>query len=754
MTHPENAECKSFTEATDIRSFPQGKLALMQIGGATVGRAVFEPGWSWSTSVQPLANTATCLAPHFQYHVKGVLHIVMDDGTEFDCKPGDISYLPMGHLAWTVGDEAVEVIDFQGMIDYAEQQRAKAEKTLNRLIMQSPLPMLVFEHDVENINPLSNQNFRDLIGFSCAKALSNQRFQDILGFTAEEITELSDWWNLAFPNEAYRLQVMHEWSTKLQESSQCESSVEPSTVKIQLKNGEIRLFQVHLSRVETQSIAVFVDLTEQARHNAELEQAKQAADQANQAKSEFLANMSHELRTPLNGILGYAQILGRSKTLSGKEQNGINIIHQCGSHLLTLINDILDLSKIEARKLELDPSTLHLPALLRSVVEMCQIRAEQKGVCFDHAFAADLPEGVIADGKRLRQVLINLLGNAIKFTDCGSVSFKVERLTAEPFSPASPDALSRISTDSSKLRIRFTVADTGVGIAPDQIEAIFQPFEQVGSASKQTEGTGLGLAISQQIVRLMGGQIQVKSQLGIGSEFFFEVDVPTAIDWSQQQAAAIGHIVGYAGDRRHILVIDDRWENRAVLVNFLEPLGFQVSEARNGQEGLEKAAQINPDLIITDIAMPVMDGCEFLQRLRADAQLSQHTVIVSSASVAQPDRQMSLDAGGDDFLAKPVQAEELFGLLQQYLSLTWISEAAAPQDPPEPVPLTEIMVPQRADLENLLMLARQGRLKKLMVTAEQIQAQDDRYRPFIQQILPLAKAFQATKIMQFIESYL
>ncbi|MEB3295670.1 MAG: ATP-binding protein, partial [Synechococcales bacterium] len=472
---------------------------------------------------------------------------------------------------------------------------------------------------------------------------------------------------------------------------------------------------------------------------AELAEAKLLADEANKAKSEFLANMSHELRTPLNGILGYAQILGRGKTLSEKEQHGINIIHQCGSHLLTLINDVLDLSKIEARKLELIPKAFHFGSFLQSVVEICRIRADQKEIEFIDQFDQHLPTGITTDEKRLRQVLLNLIGNAIKFTDRGSVTFSVELLE---------------SSEPGMTRIRFKVADTGVGIAPNDVARLFQAFEQVGEQKRKVEGTGLGLAISQQIVQLMGGQITVKSQLGVGSDFSFEIHVPLAMDWSQQQAAAIGNIVGYAGDRRHILVVDDRWENRAVLVNLLEPLGFQVSEAQNGQEGLEKVAQINPDLVITDIAMPIMDGFEFLQRLRADAQLSRHTVIVSSASVAQADRQMSLDAGGDDFLAKPVQIEELFDLLQQYLNLTWIAEAAVPKDAPEPVTSTEMVIPQRADLDNLLLFARQGRLKKLIVAAEQIQAQDDRYRPFIQQILPFAKTFQAAKIIQLIEPYL
>lgn len=469
---------------------------------------------------------------------------------------------------------------------------------------------------------------------------------------------------------------------------------------------------------------------------AELARSNQKLEIANRAKTEFLANMSHEVRTPLNGILGYAQILQRSQILDENGSKSVEIIYKCGTHLLTLINDVLDMSKIEANKMELLPTDFYFPTFMQGVVEMCRFKAKQKKIDLVYECDAELPEGVSADEKRLRQVLINLLSNAIKFTNDGKVTFTVSH---------------------SETGFRFEVRDTGMGITPEHLETIFLPFEQVGDRKNQLEGTGLGLAISQEIVQMMNSQIYVESQIGIGSVFWFDLSLESSLEWVKSgQSSDKGLIKGIKSQPRKIkiLAVDDKWENRSVIVNLLQSLGFELEEARNGQEGWDKARVFLPDLVITDLIMPVMDGFEMIRLFREFEIFSNVPILISSASVFEFDQYRSFKAGANDFLPKPVQARELLNKLQQHLGLEWVYERETVSEEKEKeVDEMEIIAPDTEVLDILYELAMKGNFKGIVKQVQILEKVNDKYIPFVQRIKKFSREFHDQEIIELIERF-
>ncbi len=486
-------------------------------------------------------------------------------------------------------------------------------------------------------------------------------------------------------------------------------------------------------------LGVSEDVTQRRLAEIALQQAKEAAEVANQAKSAFLANMSHELRTPLNGVLGFAQVLERDSNLNQKQLEHVSVIRRCGDYLLTLINDILDLSKIEAGRVELYPTDFHFGEFLQGVVELFQMRAAQKGISFCYETLSHLPHGVRADEKRLRQVLINLLGNAVKFTECGGVSLK-------------------IGYDQGSMR--FQVEDTGIGIAEDDLNKIFSPFQQVGDARYHAEGTGLGLAISKRLVEMMGGELHVESQLGKGSCFWIRLELPDVSPLLQIKTVAKPKIIGFKQGSRQLLLIDDKWENRAILVNLLTPLGFTVTEASNGAEGVEMAKQTLPDLIITDLVMPVMDGFEAVRRIRQYPQLQNTAIIAASASVFDYHQQESRDAGCNEFIAKPIRLDLLLEKIQELLQLTWIYESTDNAVIPENAMLTAPPIsaqiycdPQQATA--LYELARSGDIEELWEHLDVfIQNSEGATQAWAKQLLQLSKAFKVDEVAALLEPYM
>jgi two-component system CheB/CheR fusion protein len=494
------------------------------------------------------------------------------------------------------------------------------------------------------------------------------------------------------------------------------------------------------------------------KNTIQLSRAKEAAENTNQAKNSFIAHMSHELRTPLNGILGFAQILQADDTLTKEQQKKIDTIHQSGEHLLTLLNDILNLSKIEANQLELELKDIPFPLFIEKINSIINVRAQQKNITFKYEALSSLPTVIRGDETRLRQVLLNLLGNAVKFTDRGSVNFYVSKLAdCEESTQNCKDCL-----------IRFKIEDTGIGIPPEKANEIFLPFHQLIQDDSINEGSGLGLTISQKIVNLMGGEIMVESTPEKGSTFYFDICV-LEVENIQINPNINLEIqpIGIKGEHPKVLVIDDNKTNRAVVVSHLEKLGFEIDEAINGKQGLEKAESFKPDLILMDLVMPVMDGFEATQALRNNPQFKDLPIIAVSANAMFDAQLSSYRVGCNAFLSKPIDLKLLTKSIAQFVEIEWVypqsSKSTSSTEDKQLQEITayqdtntseSIVAPSHEQLSQLIHLTQMGDIEAIIEQAEHLEELDTKYLPFIKKVCELAQSFQQHKLLKFLESFL
>ncbi len=467
---------------------------------------------------------------------------------------------------------------------------------------------------------------------------------------------------------------------------------------------------------ERQTKLLLAEIDAHRRTDAELQRAKTHAEAANMAKSRFVTGMSHELRTPLNSILGYAQILQTDPNIPVHRQNAISVIRRSGEHLLSLIDGMLDIARIEAGKMRLETDQLLLPDFLDQIVQMVAPQAAQKGIGFHFTETGRIPPAVYADEKRLRQILINLLANAVKFTDRGSVTLRVTYAR-------------EIAT--------FEVEDTGIGISEEDVARIFLPFERSDLANQRKEvGTGLGLAISNMLAHIMGGELSVTSVLGQGSIFKLrlylrEVRQPLPRDEATILAS------GYVGARKRLLVTDDQASQRIVLKEMLEPLGFEIIEAESGPACLAAVEETRPDLLLMDIAMPGMDGWEVCRLLR-ESGYSDLPIVVVSANVFDPTARQSDSMYCNDFIAKPFMLAELLSKLKLHLGIEWISAKASEAKAPQPLR----RIPPRTTMTRLLELGAIGFVKGIHAELDRIEKENLLYAPFCNELRSLIDRFR------------
>ncbi len=482
-------------------------------------------------------------------------------------------------------------------------------------------------------------------------------------------------------------------------------------------NDESRRVAMEETAKQTQLLLTEIDEHKKTDHK--LQQALAMADTANTAKSRFLSNMSHEIRSPLNSIIGYAHILNNDPSIPEHRKQAVETLKRSGEHLSSLIEDILDIARIEARRFELKYEPINVSHFLEHLVNLFQTQAEEKGLQFNCHFAKNLPQRIRGDEKRVGQILINLLGNAMKFTATGEINFGI-----------------RYSSGV----VNFEISDTGPGIEEEELQAIFQPFIRLNTPTGNAHvGSGLGLTISKILAEIMGGELTVSSVLGQGSTFTVRLLLPSVA--GDVEPVREQHIMGYQGQRKKLLIVDDQADHRQLILALLGPLGFYLDEACSGEDCLEKIAQSTPDLILLDLSMTGIDGAETALQLRQQAY--HMPIIVLSANAYPADRLSAMNAGCNDFLSKPIQVEDLLYKLKHYLGLTWICQETTRA-------VVDYNKPPQELIDELVAFVRIGDLYGLNQRVASLMSEYPDYHGFFKKINVLAKEFRLAEIRKLL----